>query len=45
MDGAQARVQEAVAKMVNSLDTGCLRKMQVTKICDIIFKFKDIFLI
>ncbi|KAK3759829.1 hypothetical protein RRG08_028831 [Elysia crispata] len=29
MDGAQARVQEAVAKMVNSLDTGCLRKMQV----------------
>ncbi|XP_005094393.1 protein FAM136A [Aplysia californica] len=29
MDGAQARVQEAISKMVNTLDTGCLRKMQV----------------
>ncbi|GFO13459.1 protein fam136a [Plakobranchus ocellatus] len=29
MDGAQARVQEAISKMVNSLDKGCLRKMQV----------------
>ncbi|KAI8787719.1 protein FAM136A-like [Biomphalaria glabrata] len=29
MDGAQARVEEAISKMVNSLDTECLRKMQV----------------
>ncbi|CAL1533683.1 unnamed protein product [Lymnaea stagnalis] len=29
MDGAQARVEQAISKMVNSLDTECLRRMQV----------------
>jgi hypothetical protein len=28
MEGAQASVEDAISKMVNSLDTGCLRKMQ-----------------
>jgi len=29
MDGAQYRVQQAITKMVNDLDNGCLRNMQV----------------
>ena len=30
MDGAQYRVQQAITKMVNDLDNGCLRNMQVS---------------